>query len=106
MNRDQIKKNLPTIQAFGEGKIIQYQSRALGGPWADLEDDTNFNFNTYDYRIKPEPNTIYVLKRNDGTTVGRPYSDKALAIKERDSYTKTHGHVYGPYTLEEYRQVL
>lgn len=106
MNRDQIKQNLPIFQAFAEGKIIQYQSRAFGGKWADVKDATSFNFDEYDYRVKPEPKTIFVLMRGDGTTVGRPYTDKALAIKDRDSYAKTHGHVYGPYTLEEYVQVV
>lgn len=102
MNRDQIKKNLPTIQAFADGKILQYQSRALGGPWSDLEDDTNFNFNTYDYRVKPEPKTVFIIRNcfDEIVDTKTGYEDTA-----RFEYLNKYGS-NGPYTREEYVQVV
>lgn len=47
------------VQASKEGKPIQYRFVATEGPWQD-DDRTephrpDFNFFSYDYRIKPEP---------------------------------------------------
>lgn len=51
MNREQAKELLPIIQAFAEGKTIEYHSK---DNWVEQE---NFWFmdNVRNYRIKPEP---------------------------------------------------
>lgn len=51
MNRQQAKNLLPIIQAFAEGKTIEYYSN---DNWIE---DKNFNFidKAQNYRIKPEP---------------------------------------------------
>lgn len=51
MNRQQAKDFLPIIQAFAEGKTIEYHSN---DNWVEQE---NFGFmdNVRNYRIKPEP---------------------------------------------------
>lgn len=51
MNRQQAKDLLPIIQAFAEGKTIEYYSN---DNWIE---DKNFNFidKAQNYRIKPEP---------------------------------------------------
>ena len=53
MNRQQAKDLLPIIQAFAEGKPIEY--RELG--YEHWEEATTPTFNTasYEYRIKSEP---------------------------------------------------
>ena len=51
MDRNQAKQLLPIIQAFAEGKTIQYTD---GYDWYDL-DDPNFMVNSNSYRIKSEP---------------------------------------------------
>lgn len=54
MNRQQAKDLLPIIQAFAEGKPIEY--RELGYEhWGEATTPT-FNIASYEYRIKPEPN--------------------------------------------------
>lgn len=59
MDRQQAKALLPIIQAFAEGKTIQYccGNRNLTPQWIDiqLEDKVDFNDNPQRYRIKPEP---------------------------------------------------
>ena len=59
MTREDVKKLLPIIQAFSEGKKIQWLKPdsdewidVVGGDNVDFEDLTEFNVA---YRIKPEP---------------------------------------------------
>lgn len=51
MNRQQAKDLLPIIQAFAEGKIIEFKSAF--GKWTACN-DALFNYPPEDYRIKPE----------------------------------------------------
>ncbi len=52
MNREQAKELLPIIQAFAEGKTIEFKNTF--GDWINC-DETMFNRPPKDYRIKPEP---------------------------------------------------
>ena len=53
MTREQAKELLPIIQAFAEGKTIQF--RTNNRSWVDLLDnDIEINA-LFEYRIKPEP---------------------------------------------------
>lgn len=58
MTREQVKKALPLIQAFVEGKTIQTKN---GSKWIDIDSDKNQlildSVVTYQdcFRIKPEP---------------------------------------------------
>ena len=51
MTREQVKKLLPIMQAYAEGKTIQFLN---GGKWYDVY-DTDFYQSPDIYRIKPEP---------------------------------------------------
>ena len=51
MTREQVKELLPIIQAYAEGKTIQFLN---GGKWYDVY-DTDFYQSPDVYRIKPEP---------------------------------------------------
>lgn len=53
MNRQEAKELLPIIQAFAEGKIIQFKNAF--GNWVDCCDGALFNYPPKEYRIKPEP---------------------------------------------------
>lgn len=53
MNRQEAKELLPIIQAFAEGKIIQFKNAF--GNWVDCCDGELFNYPPKEYRIKPEP---------------------------------------------------
>lgn len=57
MNRQQAKELLPIIQAFAEGKTIQYFCESENQHWIDIEPNENIDFSndTSRYRIKPEP---------------------------------------------------
>ena len=51
MTREEAKEMLPIIQAYAEGKTIQFLD---GGKWADVY-ETDFYQSPGKYRIKPEP---------------------------------------------------
>ena len=57
MNRQQAKELLSIIQAFAEGKTIQYYYEHTYPHWIDIgtNDSVGFNDDTLKYRIKPEP---------------------------------------------------
>lgn len=50
MTREQVKQLLPIMQAYAEGKTIQFLN---GGKWYDVY-DTDFYQSSDRYRIKPE----------------------------------------------------
>ena len=50
MTREQAKQLLPIIQAFAEGKVIQYKYNT---GWENMK-NPSFNGNPTEYRIKPE----------------------------------------------------
>lgn len=55
MDRNQAKALLPIIQAYAEGKTIQYYDSLIDiVDWKDCE-NPNFENSTYNFRIKPEP---------------------------------------------------
>ena len=51
MTREEAIELLPIIQAFAEGKTIQF---LIGGKWTDIY-ETDFYQSSDKYRIKPEP---------------------------------------------------
>lgn len=53
MTREDAKELLPIIQAWSEGKTLQYYSEENG--WIDWINFVNFNEPSSKYRIKPEP---------------------------------------------------
>lgn len=60
--REKIKKVLPIMQAYAEGKDIQFKvhsswKEVIGGEWEDCGEKTFFYSDT-EYRIKPTPTYI------------------------------------------------
>jgi hypothetical protein len=59
MTREHVKAMLPIIQAFAEGKKIQFRLHNTR-PWGDTNEQIGLSF-TYlpdQYRIKPEPKLV------------------------------------------------
>ena len=53
MTREEVKELLPIIQAFVEGKKIQFRCKT--GEWLNILSEFDFTLSPDDYRIKPEP---------------------------------------------------
>lgn len=64
MNREKAKKLLPIIQAYAEGKTIQYIGVGFEN-WHDVDNELEIDSMRYKYRIKPESkyNEIFKLKK-------------------------------------------
>lgn len=55
MNREHWKKMLPIIEAFVEGKTVEYLYAHEWTPVTPGDDEITFNKDAHRYRIKPEP---------------------------------------------------
>lgn len=53
MNKQQAKDLLPIIQAFAEGKTIEFRNKSFK-EWTEIE-NPSFDPTITNYRIKPEP---------------------------------------------------
>ena len=59
MNRKEAAELLPIIQAFAEGRDIEYRSKGFNENWKKVTQIPELSFKSFEYRIKPEP--IYRL---------------------------------------------
>lgn len=75
MNKNTAKDYLPLVQALADGKTIQLQS---GNSWLDIE-ETKFNYDPSEYRIKPEPREKWFNRYENGVENG-PYSTLQNAL--------------------------
>lgn len=85
MTRKRIKEILPIIQAYAEGKDIQYRLPGSTESWKTFIEDkctSPFNHDHWEYRIKPEPREFWVVV--DG------FNGRALAVFDNpDTITNT-----------------
>ena len=56
MTREEVKILLPIIQAFAEGREIEFRSKGFGEEWKKVNEIPGLSYSSFDYRIKPEPN--------------------------------------------------
>jgi len=66
MTPERARELLPIIQAYAEGKTVQY---FVNGRWVN-HGDPDFTGQANKYRIKPEPKVIYVNEYPDGKSYG------------------------------------
>ena len=64
MNREQCKALLPVMQAFAEGKDVDFRFNDQGA-WRPAS--TPSWCEEFQYRIKPEPRVIWVNEYEDGS---------------------------------------
>ena len=61
MNRERAKELLPIIQAYAEGKTIQYIGVGFEN-WHDVDNELEIDSMRYKYRIKPESKYNEIFK--------------------------------------------
>ena len=54
MNRSEAKELLPIIQAFAEGKEIEFRSKGFNEEWRELKQIPGLSYDSFEYRVKPE----------------------------------------------------
>lgn len=72
MDAQRAKELLPIIQAFADGKQIQFKSVCKNKwEWKDVEDPQWFDRN--EYRVKPEPKEVWVNEYLSGHMSGHRF---------------------------------
>jgi hypothetical protein len=72
MNKQTAQQYLPLIQAFAEGRTLQYKD-SLNNKWLDAT-DLSFALAPERYRIKPEPikqEFYYIIHKDDNTITSK-----------------------------------
>ena len=82
MNRAETKQAIAVMQAWLEGKSIQVASPSSGKlseQWLDLkEEQPRWDWYTLVYRVKPQPEELYVVYARSGRLVNT-YSTEEVA---------------------------
>lgn len=55
MTREEAKEMLPIIQAFAEGKEIEFRSKGFDEKWKKVNEIPGLSYSSFDYRVKSEP---------------------------------------------------
>lgn len=55
MTREEAKELLPVLQAFAEGKEIEFRSKGFNEEWRELKQIPGLSYDSFEYRVKPEP---------------------------------------------------
>lgn len=85
MNPKRAKELLPVIQAFADGRVIEYSDDDRSWvPIAGSNPEAYF-IDRHKYRIKPEPLVIYVRVHEDGT-IGEVLEDKDNRPREMNGW--------------------
>ena len=104
MNRDRAKELLPIIQAYADGKEIEFRHTTINGPWLPLDTAVMLNVLpniAYEYRIKPRVREFWIHRQffaelaevesdedlrgyvtTDITEIGDNYLDKWTKVRE------------------------
>jgi len=72
MNKNNARDYLPLVQTLAEGKTIQMDSGVSVSPnrWIDATGELSFFNDASQYRVKPEPLTVWVnLKMRHTNTI-------------------------------------
>ena len=74
MNSKEAAELLPIIQAFAEGKDIEYRTKGFNESWKKVTQIPELSFKSFEYRIKPEPKY-------------RPFKNAEECLKEMSKHT-------------------
>ena len=55
MTREEAKEMLPIIQAFAEGREIEFRSKGFDEEWKKVNEIPGLSYSSFDYRVKSEP---------------------------------------------------
>ena len=54
MNRKEAAELLPIIQAFSEGRTIEFKDKRFKDKWDEMSEFPDFSFKSFEFRIKPK----------------------------------------------------
>lgn len=103
MNREQAKALLPIITAFAEGKTVQIRHNSIDSSAWQARECFSFEGAPSTYRIKPEPEKLYLIVNKNGERV-RVSGSLSEAEAQIDYYNKYYD--YCPHTIKEFVEVI
>jgi hypothetical protein len=105
MTRDEAREFAKVVQAYADGKSVEYTNKNTEG-WVSLcTADRHYWFDTemFDYRIKPEPREWWVMLDCDMDDDGLKYQTEADATAAAEEWNRTGS--FAPYTVFHVREV-
>ena len=101
MNREAAKKLIPIMQAYADGKDVQFKT--VNG-WHDAPSPTPAFDARFEWRVKPEPKEVWIIYDRDGDARETHSSkDEAEAnLKFRNSLSNRYP--FAPYTLCHFKE--
>jgi len=95
MNKNNAADYLHLVQALAKGKTIQGRCLKFNGDfeWGDLSGEIDFRAPAFEYRIKPEPREIFMMRTESGRDFG--------AFESKEEAEK-----YGDGLIVRYREVI
>lgn len=76
---------IAVIQAQKDGKTIQSCLKGHGEAWLDVA-QPSWQFAHYDYRVKKEPQTVYVIRTSYGVVLHCSAAEDFIREKKRKHY--------------------
>lgn len=72
---------IAVIQAHAEGKPIQFLDKEYpAGGWQPAGVPC-WDFDSYEYRVKPEPETIWIVTFSDGSKLAKNTEAEAIGVQ-------------------------
>lgn len=81
MNRERMKELLPVMQAFADGKEIEYKYKTKKDDWNAIADPNWMD--DYDYRVKPVLREYWIILYPSGLPYNT-YETENFALKALD----------------------
>jgi hypothetical protein len=75
-----VKEQLAVMQAFVDGKKVQVRTKSPGNKWQELKVNCpSWQWDVVEYRIKPEPEVVYISKSKYGSFYAHTDYESAVA---------------------------
>lgn len=100
-----ISQQIVILQAILDSKPIQFKTQGVWHDY-DLKGDAkqSLDFARYDWRVKPHPAMLHVVRRNDGSVYGS-YPDKEYAESLAERLDAQYSWK-APYTVTLFQEVI
>ena len=82
--QEQTKQKNEVMQAFADGKVIQYRPRNREENWGDIKEPI-WAWDTSDYRVKPEVKPVHAFEVGDMTILKKVCNGEPLQESDIDA---------------------
>lgn len=105
MNPFQLQAAADVMKAAASGAKIEMRSRRVRDKEVEWYSSPSpgWNWQDFEYRVKKEPKTLYIVRDKHGTTACT--YDIAASAHETCKWLNVNG-FSGPYTVEVYQQIV